>query len=74
MSYSSSNGHGNDDPGLGGFHRGPAPKEAPVVPMEADATSYSPFAALGLTPTATNSEIRPAFVRAMRHRHENVGV
>jgi hypothetical protein len=45
-----------------------SPGRAPVNP-----TTFNPFAALGLDPaTATEDLVRPAYHRAMRHRHEGV--
>ena len=45
-----------------------SPGRAPVNP-----TTFNPFAALGLNPaTATEDMLRPAWLRAMRHRHEGV--
>jgi hypothetical protein len=44
------------------------PGRAPVMP-----TDFNTFAALGLQPaTATQTDLRPAFFHAIRHRHENV--
>jgi len=59
--------------GLGGFERPtPAPYE-PVGPARINVPDFNPFAALGLHPatTTTTASIRPAFIRAMRHRHES---
>jgi hypothetical protein len=44
------------------------PRRAPVMP-----TDFNPFTALGLQPaTATQTDLRPAFFRAIRHLHESV--
>jgi hypothetical protein len=62
----------HSDAGLGGPIRS-APTEPYIPPGAAPvtATTFNPFAALGLDPgTATAADLRPAFLRAIRHRHE----
>lgn len=62
----------NPDSGLGGYH---APVDAyePAGPGPVNTPDFNPFAALGLDPaTATAAQLRPAYRRAMRHRHGDV--
>lgn len=62
------------DDDLSGFKRTAAPDDwAPnATAAPRPITDFNPFAALGLhAATATASQIRPAYRRAMLHRHEN---
>jgi hypothetical protein len=61
-------GSNND---LGGYNRPPPPPYVPPTAAPVNATDFDPFAALGLHPaTATVVDLRPAYLRSMRHRHE----
>jgi len=57
---------------LSGYKR-PTPEQYEPPPSAIINTpGFNPFAALGLDPaTATATDIRPAYIRSLRHRHEN---